>query len=104
MQIDLWQVVVGVIVLVATTAITFYVKDYLQKRQEYEKLLQQQMEEEEPSPPSPEEVGEAPGPPVTPEVEEVPQADTVSEQEVSRKTTEGEIEETTDSTRASEEE
>jgi small subunit ribosomal protein S2 len=80
----------------------------IEGRQEYEKLLQQQMEEEPSPPPSPEEAEEAPGPPVIPEAEGVPQADTVSEQAVTEKRKEGETEseteETTDSTRATEEE
>lgn len=75
----------------------------IEGRQEYEKHLQQQMEEEPPALPTGEEVAVT-GPPVVSEGEEVPETGKVSEGTVSPQTPEDETEETPASTRVTEEE
>jgi len=75
----------------------------IEGRQEYEKHLQQQMEEEPPALPTGEEVAVT-GPPVVSEGEEVPETGEVSEGTVSPQTAEDKTEETPASTRVTEEE
>ena len=75
----------------------------IEGRQEYEKHLQQQMEEEPPALPTGEEVAVT-GPPVVSEGEEVPETVKVSEGTVSPQTAEDKTEEKPASTRVTEEE
>lgn len=72
----------------------------IEGRQEYERQLQQQMEEESPAPTTGEE--ELAAPPTPPEAEGLPQTETEPEAEVSPQTAESETEETPASTRTTE--
>lgn len=72
----------------------------IEGRQEYERQLQQQMEEESPAPTTGEE--ELAAPPIPPEAEGLPQTETEPEAEVSPQTAESETEETPASTRTTE--
>ena len=74
----------------------------IEGRQEYEKQLQEQMEEEPSAPPTEEELVEAE--PMTSEAEAPPQTEAVSEGEASPQPAEPETEETTAPTRPTEEE
>ena len=76
----------------------------IEGRQEYEKQLQEQMEEETPSAPPPEEEGAVTTPPVDSYSEGPSETDTVSDEALSQQTAEDETEESSPSTRTTEEE